>query len=130
MDINQKVLVKSIDAMLLDTFKMFTEVNKQTLQDEIEKATVKIEEYILLQKIRPSLIDCIQKSLTTEDTLKSINKITGIEESIISELINKYKISKLVTLNTDTSILTQKRKESTDNLNNLSTYVLQQYSGF
>jgi len=129
-DINQKVLVKSIDAMLLDTFKMFTEVNKQTLQDEIEKATVKIEEYILLQKIRPSLIDCIQKSLTTEDTLKSINKITGIEESIISELINKYKISKLVTLNTDTSILTQKRKESTDNLNNLSTYVLQQYSGF
>jgi DNA gyrase/topoisomerase IV subunit A len=129
-DINQKVLVKSIDAMLLDTFKMFTEVNKQTLQDEIDKATAKIEEYILLQKIRPSLIDCIQKSLTTEDTLKSINKITGIEESIISELINKYKISKLVTLNTDTSILTQKRKESTDNLNNLSTYVLQQYSGF
>ena len=127
-DINQKVLVKSIDKMLLDTFNMFTEVNKEALQHEINRITEKINEYLLLQQIRPSLISCIQKSLNTEETLKIIKKETGINEDIIMELINKYKINKLLTLHTDTNTLKTKRKESQDNLSNLKEYVLKQYT--
>ena len=127
-DINHRVLVKPIDKMLLDTFNMFTEVNKEALQHEINRITEKINEYLLLQQIRPSLISCIQKSLNTEETLKIIKKETGINEDIIMELINKYKINKLLTLHTDTNTLKTKRKESQDNLSNLKEYVLKQYT--
>jgi hypothetical protein len=45
-------------------------------------------------------------------------------------LINKYKITKLFTLDTDTTEIDNKIKELTQNLQNINEYVLNQYDEF
>ena len=126
-DINHKVLVKPIDKMLLDTYDMFTAINKKMLNDEIAKLNEKINEYNSLELIRNPLSECIQKKLDIPTTVKIITKKTGVSKEIILELINKYKISKLMTLNTDTSELINRLNSFTLNLKNLTEYVLNQY---
>ena len=126
-DINHIVLVKPIDKMLLDTYNMFTETNEIMLKYEISKLNEKIKEYNSLELIRNPLSDCIQKKLDIPTTVNIITKKTGVSKEIILELINKYKISKLMTLNTDTTELINKLSTFTLNLKNLTVFVLDQY---
>ena len=46
------------------------------------------------------------------------------------ELIKKYRIAKLLTLDTDTSTLSNNLKEYEQTLTNISKFVLEQYGGF
>ena len=126
-DINSKVLVKPIDSMLLDTFNMFTDMNEETLKYEELKLSSKIQEYNALETIRKPLSKCIQKDIDTETTIEIIEKETGVKKEMTLELINKYRISKLMTINTETSELIKKRKEVQKHLKNLNQYVLDQY---
>jgi len=128
-DINQKVLVKSIDQMLLDTFNMFTGVNNEMLKREISKANDKITELELLEKIRPQLSDCIKMSLTLEQTLDTFDKLTDITSDSVKEIVNKYRISKLLTLSTDTSELVDIKNNLENKIKNLNDFVLEQYNG-
>jgi hypothetical protein len=128
-DTDQKVLVKPIDQMLLDTFNMFTKANEEMLKYEIARFDEKIEEYKTLEKIRQPISHCVGKSLDIKDTLKYVQDQTGILQKDILELINKYRISKMMSLNTDTSELTEKQKVFKDNLKNLNQFVLEQYNG-
>lgn len=127
-DIDHKVLVKPIDTMLLDTFNMFTQINDRMLKYEISKVEDRIQEVKTLEKIREPLSYCIQMNYTVQDTLDSITTATGVPKKVISDLINKYRISKMMTLSTDTSELHTNKKELTDHLKNLNDYVLQQYN--
>jgi len=127
-DVNQKVFVKSIDNMLLDTFKMFSSINENMLKDEIEKLEENIVEYNVLEKIRKPLTICIQDNLDIDKAIDAISKLTLVDEKIVKDLIDKYKIKKLLTLNTDTTELKEKKKIVEENLKNLSSFVLQQYS--
>lgn len=129
-DIDQKVLVKPIDQMLLDTFNMFTEANKEMLNYEIQSLGSKISEYETLEMIRQPISHCVGKSLNIKDTLKYTQDKTGILQKTILELINKYRISKMMSLNTDTTELKDKKKELINNLKNLKKFVLEQYNGF
>jgi DNA gyrase/topoisomerase IV subunit A len=129
-DIDHKVLVKPIDQMLLDTFKMFSEANEAMLKYEIAKFDEKINEYQILEKIRQPISHCVSKSLDIKDTLKFVQDKTGILQKEILELINKYRISKMMSLNTDTTELKEKQKEFKNNLKNLNNFVLEQYNEF
>jgi len=126
-DIDRKVLVKPIDTMLLDTYNMFTQMNENMLKHEISKLSERINEFQALEKIREPLSVCIQKKLDIPKTLGIITKETGVPQKQVLELINKYRISKLMTLNTDTSELTHKVSELKTNLKDLTEYVLAQY---
>ena len=126
-DINRKVLVKPIDQMLLDTYSMFTDMNKNMLSFEMSRLKGRITEYNTLEKIRKPLSHCIQQNWDMEKTLDTITKETAVPQKDALELINKYRISKLMTLNTDTTELTDSLKGFTENLKNLTEYVLDQY---
>ena len=126
-DINRKVLVKPIDQMLLDTYSMFTDMNKNMLNFEMSRLKGRITEYNTLEKIRKPLSHCIQQNWDMEKTLDTITKETAVPQKDALELINKYRISKLMTLNTDTTELTDNLKGFTENLKNLTEYVLDQY---
>ena len=128
-DINQNVLVKSIDQMLLDTFNMFTQMNEAMLKYEISKLVDRISEFETLEKMRIPLSRCINDGLDIPTTLDIITKVTGVSKDVISELINKYRISKLMTLNTDTTDLRNKMNQFSGDLQNLNAYVLAQYNG-
>lgn len=128
-DLNQKVLVKPIDQMLLDTFEMFTNMNEKMLKYEISKLVDKINEFETLEKIRQPLSQCIKDDKNVKQTLDIITKSTGVPKKVVSELINKYRISKLMTLNTDTTELKNTMKTLSGSLKNLNEYVLDQYNG-
>ena len=130
-DVNNKVIVKSIDDMLLDTYNMFSEVNEQMLQDEIKNIQAVIEEYNLLEIVRPTLASCIGQGWDIKSTMEEIKKKTVVTDiKAVRDLINKYRISKLLTLDTDTNELTAKRNKLTGILTELDKFVIDQYVKF
>lgn len=129
-DINHRVLVKPIDKMLLDTFNMFTDVNKNMLVNEIEKVNDKITEYTILEQIKPVIADGISKKMIPNQIIELIEKQTGVSPEISKELMSKYKISKLLSISMDTETLAEKKTLLQTNLSNIKEFVLQQYGGF
>ena len=130
-NIDSKVIVKSIDHLLLDTYQMFSEMNEKMLRDEITRISDVIEEYNLLDIIRPTLASCIGQGLDIEATMTEIKRATIItDDSGVRELIDKYKIKKLLTLDTDSDELNIQREELTKTLASLDTFLIEQYSKF
>jgi len=127
-DTNQRVITKSVDQMLLDTFKMFSNVNEKMLQHEFARLEAMISEYNTLDKIKPVLINHLSKKLTPDKIINEIEKETSISKSVITTLLNKYKISKLLTLDTDTTNLTHEKSNIQKTLSTLDAFVLDQYS--
>lgn len=129
-DENRKVLTKSIDQMLLDTFSVFSKANEQMLKYEVEKIDSSIIEYDALIKIRPIIASGISAKMKADQILDEIEKKTDVSKEVAQGLMNKYKINKLLTIDTDTSELNNSKIELLKNLANLNNYVLEQYSGF
>lgn len=126
-DSTQKVIKKSVDEMLLNTYNMFLQVNEDTLKYEIAKINEIIEEYRALELIRKPLSECINSGIDIPATLDEISKSTPVSKKVVKELINKYRISKLLTLDTDTTNLENETKNFKNILENLNEYVLEQY---
>jgi len=127
-DTELKVMIKPIDNMLLDTYKMFTSINEVMLQKEIEKIDEMISEYNTLEMIRKPLSYCIGEEYDIPATITEITNATVVQAEVIKELISKYRIQKLLTLDTDTTELNNKKKELQDKLTNLPKFVLEQYN--
>lgn len=129
-DENQKVTLKPIDDMLMETYNMFQEVNETMLTQEIINMGDTISEYKTLELIKKPLIYGISKGWSISLTIESIERETFIPAETIKMLISKYRISKLLTLNTETTELENKKNEFEKNLENLTEFVLEQYNGF
>jgi hypothetical protein len=127
-DINRRVLVKPVDDMLLDTYKMFSEMNEKMLKEEVEKINMTVIEYQALELIREPLGIHISKNVEIDEALAQIEKQTGVEVRLSKHLVEKYKIQKMFSLNTDTSALNEKINSLKDNLKNLKEFVLEQYN--
>jgi len=129
-DLNQQVVTKSVDNMLLDTFNMFSQMNQTMLEHEINKEKELIDEYLALNAIRKPLSALIGKNIPIDEALAEIEKTTVVSAEFAKYLINKYRINKMFTLNTDTTELNKKIEVLSHNLENLKEFVLQQYSEF
>jgi len=129
-DQNRKVLTKSVDQMLLDTYESFKRSNETMLHYEVEKIDNTVIEYQTLMKIRPTLTKCIGKKMKVDEILTEIENKTGVPQDVSKGLISKYKISKLLTIDTDTSDLNNSKKELQHHISTLNEYVLEQYNEF
>ena len=129
-EIDQKVVHRSIDDMLLNTFAMFTEANERMLKEEHERITNIKEEYVALEMIRKPLSDCLKNGYDIDATLDEITRATGVQREVADGLIKKYRIMKLITLDTDTTELNNQLIDVEDKLKNISEFVLNQYGGF
>lgn len=127
-DKDRKVIKKSVDAMLLDTYNMFSKVNKDRINHLIKKVSETISEYQALELIRKPLSNCIASGFDSNQTLDEIENSTPVSKKVAKELISKYKISKLLTLDTDTKSLENDVKNYGDILNDLDSFVLEQYN--
>jgi len=128
-DVDRKVMIKSVDDMLLDTYKMFCTANEEMLKHEIANIKEVITEYQLLEKIKAPLSQCIAEGRDMQFTFNVIQKAVGVAKATSAMLVDKYKIRKLLTLNTDTSELENKVNEHMKNLAELTPFVLEQYNG-
>jgi len=127
-DTDQKVLTKPVDDMLLDTYKMFCSVNEKMLKYEIKKVQESIDEYRALEVIRKPLSECIKSGYSVPESIVIITEETGVSTDVINFLIDKYRIKKLLTLDTDTSELENKLRNFKHTLKNITEFVLEQYN--
>ena len=130
-DVHNKVIVKPIDDMLLDTYNMFSTMNEKMLKDEITRVQEVIEEYNLLEIIRPTLATCIGQGCDIDTTMEEILNATMLtDDTAARALIDKYKIKKLLTLDTDTNDLNIEKQQLTNTLENMDSFLMEQYSKF
>lgn len=128
-DENQKVQIMSIDEMLMNTFNMFKDINDVMLQEEINSTQELIVEMNTLEIIRPVLSTCLKNGYDVDQSLEIIQNETPISKNDAGEMINKYRIRKLLTLDTDTAKLKEEVNQLMENKKNLTDFVLQQYGG-
>lgn len=127
-DMQKNVKLISVDELLMGTFNMFKNVNHKMLQSQIKDVESSISENQLLEKIKPSLQKYLKTKITNPDEIViAISKEVQIEEDVIRNLLNKYRISKLLTVNTDISILQQRKFDLQNNLKDLDNFVVNQY---
>jgi DNA gyrase/topoisomerase IV subunit A len=127
-DKDKRVNVTSVDDMLISTYNMFKDINKVMLKSEIVHINSQINENKLLEKIRPSLAKHIKTKISdVPAVIKLISEETKIPEPTVRELIQKYRISKLLTVNLDTTDLEIKGASYAQNLKNIDTFVMDQY---
>ena len=126
-DSNRRVTLSSVDDMLLNTFNMFTAVNEEMLRSEIEKTEDEISWLNTIEMIIPTLTMCLKNGYDVETSLDTIEKETPVTRQTAEELINKYRIKKLLTFDTDNTALKQKLTELQSNFKNLTDFVLDQY---
>jgi hypothetical protein len=126
-DTNKKVYVAAIDDMLLNTYNMFWTMNDEMIKDKIAIIDDEILWMNTLLMIRPSLSECLKTAYDIETAIDYIAKESSIERKYVEELLNKYRIKKLLTLDTDTSNLNKQKKELSAIQKNLDPFVLDQY---
>ena len=129
-DRNQAVFHESVDQMLLATHKTYTAATEDMIDAEINKLKSLSKEYEILEKIKPIISYGITKKLSHEETLKRIKQLTDVSKKAAQEIMNKYRISKLLTIETDTSELNKEIKNLKEILKNLAEYVMEDYNGF
>jgi len=100
------------------------------LKTEIEKTQKQIDEYVLLERIKPHLLVAIKEGYSIKKAAEAIYEIIRIPEETTIFLVNKYKISKLLELKTDTTELERIKKSFEDNLTNKNQFVLEQYDAY
>ena len=110
--------------------KMFTTANETMLKEERNRISQIIAEYLALEMIRKPLSDCLKLGYDIEATLDKITKATPVQRDVAEELIRKYRIMKLLTLDTDTGELNNQLKQVKDTLKNINDFVLSQYGEF
>jgi DNA gyrase/topoisomerase IV subunit A len=124
---NEKVEVKSLDEMLVETYEIYVKSEKDFLTDKINKIQQRIDELKILQIIRPLLSDCLKKQYDIDSTVNEISIKSKIDKKIIQNLFEKYRIKKLLTIDFDTKYLKDESSQIKLNLNNLKNHVLGDY---
>ena len=124
---NEKVEIKSLDEMLVETFKIYIKSEKDFLTDKINKIIQKTDELKILQIIRPLLSECLRKQYDIDSTIDEISTKSTINKKIIQNLFEKYRIKKLLTIDFDTKYLNDESSQVKLKLNNLKDHVLEDY---
>lgn len=121
-----KFKLSSVDEMLLSCYNHYKDTYKKYCEDNIVRLIKRIEENINIEKIKPHISNLNLKD-SIEKNIKQLSDLTKISEEIIYEIVEKYNIKKLLTINTDRSELKEKLSVFKDKLNNLEANVLIEY---
>ena len=123
-DLQGKVVLVSVDKMLLDIYKVYKNVIKGVITEDIKDIDNKINELNIIKTILPEL----SKELKTnpDDITKVINNISvvcSISVEILKAIFEKYTIGRLFRIKTETVDLKVSKKLKQENLKNLEDYV-------
>jgi hypothetical protein len=119
-----KVVLVSVDGMLMNIYKLHKKIVIGVLNKEIEDIDEKIIELGYLALIKPELSR--QLKLNPNNILivmQNISKVVKIDGEIVKKIFDKFTISRIFKTNTETAELKLKRKEKVDKLNNIDDYI-------
>lgn len=128
---NEKVKPSTIDKMLLYSYNLYIKTFIDMLNVEKEKIQNQKNEYLNLLKIKPFLTDNLNKNINNinefELSVKNISVDSEVEESIVKNILSKYRIDKLLRLNLDINQLDESIDKIDNILVNPNEYILKQY---
>jgi len=123
-DLDGRVVLISIDQMLLNVYKNYESIVKKVLIDTISKLQNSIDELGLIARIKKVLPKWLKSNPDDSDiVMDGIHQDTGIDRSRIKELFDKYTLSRILKIKTDTENLRQQKNQQQEHLDNLASYV-------
>lgn len=125
-DKDWNVIRRSVDDMLLTTYKIYTRVNEIKFLKEKKTLQAEINDLEALKKIRPYLKTHIGSN-DLKSSVEDISKKSKVSVEHIGKILTKYRIQKLFTVKTDTSEQVSKIKVIDDKLKKLEEIVLDRY---
>ncbi len=131
-DLNNNVRLTSVDDMLRAAFYNFATTNTVMLNHKISKNSELMIQLQNLEKIKKPLSEVLSKGKFTKDNLHLhiayIAKQSKLKDEVVKDLLTKYRIHRLFTVDTDVTDLVENEKELQHNLKNVDEYVLNQYT--
>jgi len=126
-----QVKLWSVDALLLQCYNNYKQTLNVMLNTSISEVMKKIEENITLQKIKPFIRKHMSRHIKDVDVVyKAISDESKVEFEKVKELIQRYRISKLLTMDTDITELKAKESDFRNKLKNIDSYTLTLYQTF
>ena len=126
-----QVKLCSVDALLMQCYTNYKKTLDVMLNTSINDTVKKIEENLALQKIKPSIrISMSQRITHIEKTYAAISKNSKVPIEQVKELMQKYRINKLLTMDTDIKGLEAKESDFRNKLKNIDSYTLTLYQNF
>ena len=119
-----KVVTLSIDQMLLNVYNVYKQVVDYVLKKNIQDIQNSIDELLFIEKIKPLL--SIQLKQNPDDidlVLFNIAKSLDTKIETIKSLFDKYTISRIFRVKTDTAKLKSEQNDIQTKLNNITTYI-------
>lgn len=121
------IVNSSVDQMLLAAYKYYTETIEKHFSRRITELTKQIEDLKAIEKIKPHL-HSVFKLKDTGEMISKLAELSGLSFEIVEGVTNKYRIKKLLTVNTDISDLKQDIVVYQGYLKNPDTYSKDQYA--
>ena len=119
-----KVVLVSVDNMLLNIYKRYKDVVKVYLEDSINKIISNINEFIFIEKIKPLLSEQLKLNPNDIDKVMEYIKLKlSVEIDVIKIIFDKYTISRIFKIKTDTEQLEKEKKEFEIKLSNIDNYL-------
>jgi len=119
-----KVVRLSIDEMLLNIYKIYKQVVELNLNEQIKSIDLRVMELDIVRKIKPLLREQLKEN--PDDIAKTITyiaKCLNIVEAVIKEIFDKYTISRLFKINTETIKLEEEKKDLINKIQNITQYI-------
>jgi len=130
-DRDGKVLLVSIDQMLLNVYANYKSVVERYLNTTISDIQTKIDEMVLIQKIKVVLPTHLQATPNDpEAIIRGCSSDTSIPMVRVKELFDKYNISRLLKVQVDIAKEQEDKLVYEAKLNNLETFIWdEKYAG-
>ena len=104
-----KVVLLSVDKMLLNIHSVYTKVVISVLNGQIDDAQKSIDELNLIGLIKPILSIELKSNPDDLDlVIKNVSTQLSRKEETIKEIFDKYNLTRIFRIKTDTQDLTQK----------------------
>jgi hypothetical protein len=123
-DLEGKVVLKSIDEMLLLVYNNYEQIIQTVLKSNISKLSDKIYDLSLIAKLKIHLPKWLKiHPDNAESFISGLYVDTHIDEKKIKEILDKYTLSRILKIKTDSAELVKQKTEHEKNLKNLKNYV-------
>jgi len=118
-----------IDEMFLTTFNNYVRINKVVLNQKIVDCQGRILELGKLEKIKPHLAIIMGQTdiIEIDEKMERISKLSDVLLDDVKYLFGKYRIRKLLKIDTDTTEVFNEMEIHKENLKGITAFVLNKY---
>ena len=95
------IVTPSVDKMLLSTYKFYKDTLEVYIKDKIDNLNKMMSELEVIKKIRPHISDVTKKTFNINEVCKILAEMAKCEIELVKEVVDKYKIRKLLSISTD-----------------------------